>query len=275
MANWRKIVGWTAIVIGGLVLLVVIAAVVILQNPAFQRYLVAKIEQSAQESTGARVEVQNLQLHVKTLRADLYGLIVHGTEPAGAKPLLEVTHARIGIKIISVLRHKVDLSELLIDHPEVNLLVDKAGNSNLPQPPSAQSKSGSTNVFDLAVGHVLLTDGVINALDRQIPVNANLSGLRTEISFSQLQKKYSGTISYQNGLLQYEHMRPLPHSLQASFDATPTELNLKPLLLNLGGSRMRIEATVRDYGSTPVADGHYDVVLHTQDFAGLSSASAS
>ena len=275
MANWRKIVGWTAVVIGTLVLLVVIAAVVILQNPAFQRYLVAKIEQSAQQSAGARVEIQNLQIHVKTLSADIYGLTIHGTEPAGAKPLLEITHARIGLKIISILRHKVDLSELLVEHPAVNLIVDKEGHSNLPQPPPSQSKSGSTNIFDMAVGHVLLTDGVINTLDRQIPVNANLTGLRTEISFSQLRKQYSGTISYQSGLVQYEHLRPLPHSLQASFDVTPTELNLKPLLLKLGGSRFQIEANVRDYGSAPVADGHYDFVLHTQDFAGLSSANAS
>jgi translocation and assembly module TamB len=272
MTNWRKIVGWTAVVIGALALLLVVAAVVILPNPAFQRYLVAKIERSAQESSGARVEIQNLQLHVKTLSADIYGLTVHGTEPAGAKPLLEVPHARIGLKIISILRHKINLSELLVERPAVNLIVDKDGHSNLPQPPSSQNKKESTNIFDLAVGHVLLTDGVINALDRQIPVNANLSGLRTEISFSQLQKKYSGTISYQNGLLQYEHLRPLPHSLQASFDATPTEVNLKPLLLKLGGSRLQIEANVRDYSSSPVANGHYDVVLHTQDFAGMSSA---
>jgi translocation and assembly module TamB len=275
MANWRKIVGWTAVVIGALVLLLVIAAVVILPNPAFQRYLVAKIERSAQESAGARVDIQNLQLHVKTLSADIYGLTVHGTEPAGAKPLLEVPHARIGVKIISVLRHKITLSDLLVERPAVNLIVDKEGHSNLPQPPPSQNKKESTNIFDLAVGHVLLTDGVINALDRQIPFNANLSGLRTEISFSQLQKKYSGTISYQNGLLQYERLRPLPHSLQASFDATPTEVNLKPLLLKLGGSRLQIEASVRDYGSAPVADGHYDVVLHTQDFARLSSGNAS
>ena len=149
--------------IGALVLLVVVAAVVILQNPAFQRYLVAKIEQSAQESAGARVEIQGLQIHLKTLSADIYGLTVHGTEPAGAKPLLEVPHARIGLKIISILRHKVNLSELLVDRPAVNLIVDKEGRSNLPQPPPSQNKSGSTNVFDLAVGHVLLTDGVINA----------------------------------------------------------------------------------------------------------------
>ena len=275
MANWRKLVGWTAVVIGALVLLVVVAAVVILHTSAFQRYVIAKVEQSAQKSMGARVDIQNLQIRVKTLSADIYGLVVHGTEPAAAKPLLEVPHVKMGLKIISILKLKVNLSELLVERPAVNLIVDKEGHSNLPQPPPSQNKTGSTNVFDLAIGHVLLTDGVINAIDRQIPVDANLSGLRTEVSFSQLQKKYSGTISYQSGLVQYEHMNPLPHSLRASFDATPSELNLKPLLLKIGGSRLQIEAQVRDYGSAPVANGQYHVVLHTQDFAGMSSADAS
>jgi translocation and assembly module TamB len=272
MATWRKIVGWTAVSVGALLLLVIVVAIVLLKNPEFHHYLLAKIEQQAEQATGARVEIVNFQFHVKTLTADVYGLTIHGTEPAAAKPLLQIPHATIGIKIISVLRHQVNLSELIIQHPAVNLLVDANGHSNLPQPPP--SNGGSTNVFDLAVGHVLLTDGEINARDRKIPVNANLTGLRTEITFSQLQRKYSGTISYQNGLVQYEHLRPLPHSLQASFDATPSELNLKPLLLKLGGSRFQLEATVRDYGSAPVADGRYDVVLHTQDFAGLSPAGA-
>ena len=274
MTNLKKIVGWTAVGIGALVLLVVVAAIVLLSNPSFQHYLVAKIEQSASESIGGRVEIQNLKLHVKTLTADIYGLTVHGTEAPGEKPLLQVQHARIGMRIISILRHKINLSELLIEQPTVNLVVSRNGQSNLPQPPPSKNKNSSTNIFDLAVGHVLLSNGIVTAKDRQIPVNANLTDLRTEVSFSQLQKKYSGTISYQNGVVQYQHLRPLPHTLQASFDATPSELNLKPLLLKLGGSKVALEASVRDYSGAPVADGRYDIVLHTQDFAGLSSADA-
>lgn len=275
MAKWKKIVGWTTVTIGALLLLIVVAAIVILKNPAFHRYVIAKVEQTAEQSTGARVEIQNLQIHIKTLTADVYGLTVHGSEPADAKPLLQVPHITIGLKILSVLHHQVNLSELLIDHPVVNLAVDANGHSNLPQPPPSQTNSGSTNIFNLAIGHVLLTDGVIDAADRQIPLNANLSGLRTQIGFSHLHQAYSGTISYQNGLIQYEHLRPLPHSLEASLSVDPSELNLKQLRLKLGGSQLQIEASVRNYSSTPIAQGHYKLVLHTQDFSGLSSANAS
>jgi translocation and assembly module TamB len=273
MAKWQKIVGWTTVTIGALVLLVVVAAIVVLKNPAFHRYVIAKVEQTADQSTGARVEIKNLQIHIKTLTAEIYGLTVHGTEPKDAKPLLQVPHITIGLKILSVLHHQVNLSKLLIDHPVVNLVVDANGHSNLPQPPSSQKKS-STNIFDLAIGHVLLTNGVVDALDREIPLNANLSGLRTEITFSQLHQAYSGTISYQRGLIQYQHLQPLPHSLEAAFSVDPSELNLKELQVRLGGSQVRIEATVQNYSNAPVAQGRYSVVLHTQDFSGLSTANA-
>jgi translocation and assembly module TamB len=273
MSRWRKIIGWAAVAIGALVLIVVVAAIVLLKSPAFQQYLVAKIEQKADASLGARVEIQNLDFQLKNLTAVIYGLTVHGNEPADAKPLLQVEKITAGVKIISVLGGKVNLSELLIEKPAVNLTVNKAGETNLPHPPPSQGGS-SINIFNLAVGHVLLTNGQVVLRDRKIPVDANLNDLRTEIRFSRPEQKYSGTLSYRDGQIQYENLRPLGHDLNAAFDATPDELNLKPLLLRVGGSRFRLTATVRDYSSAPSANGSYEAVLATQDFAGLSSSAS-
>src|SRR6266568_989802 len=274
MADWRKAVGWTTAIIGALLLVIVVGGVLLLRSSAFHRYLISKIVQQGSEATGARIELQNLTIHVKTLTADAYGVVIHGAEAPGERPLLQVQHARIGVKIISIFHRKVNLSELIVENPIVSLVVNQQGQSNLPQPPQTDKKSSSTNVFDLAVGHVLLANGQIYLKDRKIPVDANLSDLRTEITFSQLAKKYSGTLAYQSGLIHYEQLKPLPHWLQATFDASPSELNLKPLLLTLGGSRFTLQATVHDYNNTPVANGRYAVVLHTQDFAGLSTANA-
>jgi translocation and assembly module TamB len=274
MADWKKGVGWTAIVIGAIVLVAIAATLVLLRNQGLHGWVLAKIVQQASEATGAGVELDNFDVHLKTLTADIYGLTIHGTEAAGEKPLLQIRKATVGLKIISILHRQVNLSELLVEDPVVNLTVNKDGHSNLPTPPPSNSKS-STNVFDLAVGHVLLTNGVIYMRDQKLPVYANLFGLRTEISFSQLEKRYSGTVEYTNGTIDYGALRPLPHALEAKFDASPSEFNLKPLVLRLGGSHVLLDATVRNYGSTPVANGRYDVLLHTQDFAGLASASTS
>jgi len=158
MADWKKGVGWAAVAIGTSLLVLVVTAFFLLRSPGFHTWVLAKIVQQASESTGARVELQNFDFHVKTLTADIYGLTVHGTEAAGERPLLQVQKATVGIKIISILHRRVNLSELVVDAPVVNLTVNKEGRSNLPTPPPSNKKS-STNVFDLAVGHVLLTNG--------------------------------------------------------------------------------------------------------------------
>ena len=271
MADWRKAVGWTAVAIGAVLLVVIAAAFLLLRSQGVHRWVLAKIVQSASESTGARVELQNYDVHLKTLTADIYGLTVHGTEAPGEKPLLQIRKATVGLKIISILHRKVNFSEVLVENPQINLTVDKDGRSNLPTPPPSNKKS-STNVFDLAVGHVLLTNGAVYVRDQKLPVYANLYGLNTEISFNQLGKKYVGSLGYESGTIFYGALKPLPHALEAKFDASPSELNLKPLVLKVGGSHVMLDATVRDYSSTPVASGRYDVLLHTQDFAGLSSA---
>ena len=79
-------------------------------------------------------------------------------------------------------------------------------------------------------------------------------------------------MGYESGTIYYGALKPLPHALDAKFDASPSELNLKPLVLRIGGSHLQLEATVHDYSSAPLANGHYDVLIHTQDFAGLSTA---
>src|SRR5215831_11374351 len=101
MARWRKIVGWTAISLGALLLFALIAGALLLRSAAFHRYVLAKIVSSASESTGARVELQNFSFHIKTLTADIYGLTIHGKEPSGEKPLLTIEKAQASIRIIS------------------------------------------------------------------------------------------------------------------------------------------------------------------------------
>jgi translocation and assembly module TamB len=270
MANWKKALAWTAVIIGALLVLLIVAGVLIARSSAFHHYLLAKIIQQTSEATGARVELVNFDVHPRALTADVYGLTVHGSEPAGEKPLLQVKKATVGLKIISILQRKVNLSELIIENPAVNLMVNREGRSNLPVPPPSNKKS-STNIFDLAVGHVLLTDGSINFRDRKLPLDANLFGLGVEIRFSQLERKYSGRLGYHSGTIHYAPLKALPHGLEASFDATPSELNLKPLVVFVGGSKFLLEATLNDYDKSPVARGRYHLVLHTQDFAGLST----
>ena len=49
-------------------------------------------------------------------------------------PLLQLQHAEVGVGIISILQKKWYLSSIRLDHPVVQVFVDKNGISNIPKP---------------------------------------------------------------------------------------------------------------------------------------------
>ena len=208
--NWKRIIGWSAGIILSLLVIAVVAGYFVVKSQGFHQYVLAKIVQQGNEATGGKVEVRNFDFRVSTLTAHVYGFVIHGTEPNAEKPLLQVDKLTVGLKILSVLHHQVNLSELVIEHPVVHLAVDKNGRTNIPVPTAPKDKSSQTNVFDLAVGHVLLTNGEIDYNDRKTPMNADVRDLSAETHFNSLTTSYAGEIKYQQGHIQYAGLAPLP-----------------------------------------------------------------
>ena len=86
-------------------------------------------------------------------------------------------------------------------------------------------------------------------------------------------RRYEGVVSYNNGHVKYAQYRSLPHNLNLKFSASPDRFNLESALLKLGSSAVTLHADVSNY-SNPIADGDYQIQIHTQDFAAMSPQAA-
>jgi translocation and assembly module TamB len=269
----KKIFKWIFEAIAILSMLVMIGGYFVLRSSGFHHFVLAKIEQQAEEATGGRVEIKNYVFHFSKLSADVYGIVIYGTEKDPNHPLLALDQLSIDLKIISVLHHKVDLNEIILRHPVIHLISDKNGHSNIPQPNAPKQKQSNTNVFDLGIKHVLLANGEIYYNQQRTPMNAELHDLRTEITYDYLNSRYNGTISYRDGRLQTGDSKSLSHDLNASFTANPDRLSLSPALLRVGSSQARLEADVSDFAN-PKLDGTYQILIHMQDFQPLLKGSS-
>src|SRR5260370_12726697 len=238
---WKRKLGWIAVGLGSGSAGMGVGGDLSVERQRFHGYLLAQIEKQTSEATGAEVRVQNLALHISQLTADGYGIIVRGNEPASWRPLVQADKLRIRLRIVSVLRKKVDLSEIILRHPMVNLQVRKDGTTNLPTIPKSNSNT-STNPFDLGIQHLLLEHGEIYYNDVKTPLDAELHDLEVEIKAQPIGKGYDGKLSYRNGRVFYGDMKPLPHDLTASFNATPSDFTLQPLLLPVASSTMDFHA---------------------------------
>ncbi|MCU1287153.1 MAG: hypothetical protein JWO13_3503 [Acidobacteriales bacterium] len=254
----RRIFRAVALTLLAIVVVVVIAAALYLRSNSFHQYVLRTAQQKVSDSIGSQVQLQNFALHLSTLSLDMYGITVHGAQPYPDPPLLRVEHITAGVRIVSVLHRSWYLDDIRIDHPVVNVIVDKNGIDNIPKP---KSTGGSrTSVFDLAVRHVMLNRGQIYYNNRKSILDADLHDLSFQSAFDTAQKKYSGTLAYSAGHLQTGTFNPLDHDLQAPFDATPTAFHLNHAVLNSGQSRIVLSATVEDY-SNPRVNAEYDAVI--------------
>ena len=258
---WKRKLGWIAAVLVTSIAVLGMAGYLLLRSPRFHGYLLAQIEKQASEATGAEVQVQNFVLHFSRLTADAYGITVRGRDPLSVRPLVQADQLTIRLKIASLLRKKVDLNEIVLRHPVVNLQVRKDGTTNLPTIPKSNS---STNLFDLGIQHLLVEHGEIYYNDVKTPFDAELHDLEVEIKAQLIGQGYDGNLSYRNGRVLYGDRKPLPHDLTASFNATPSEFRLKPLLLTVASSTIELEGQLKNY-SQPSASGSYRITLHPQD----------
>ena len=249
----------------GLLVIVGLAVTILLHSARFHHYILSTLERKAIQTIGTQVQLQNFVLHLSTLSVDLYGLTVHGAAPYPDPPLLQVAHAEVGVRVVSVLRQKWYLDSFVVDQPVVKVFADAHGVTNIPTIKSSGSSSSNTTVFDLGVRHAVLDRGAVYYNNRQSVLSADLHNLDFRASFDPGPQKYSGRLSYSDGQLRSGSFQPIPHNLEAEFDATPSTFHLTQAKLTSETSQLVLTATLQDY-SHPVLQARYDAVLDGGQF---------
>ena len=157
-----------------LLVIAAIAVTCVLHSARFHNYVLATVQKKASESIGTQVQLQNFALHLSNLSLDLYGLTVHGAAPYPNPPLLQVAHAEVGVRIVSVLHQKWYLDSFVVDRPVVKVFTDAHGVTNIPVIKSSGSSSSNTSLFDLGIRHAVLDQGAVYYNNRQSVLSADL-----------------------------------------------------------------------------------------------------
>jgi translocation and assembly module TamB len=183
--GWRRVLAWISGIFLLLNVLIAITVVVLLHSQRFHNYVLAKVHSIATEDLGTDVDIQNFALSFSPLGLDVYGVTVHGASPYPDPPVLQLQHAHVGVRIVSLLSHKWYLSDVTLNHPVVQIYVDKNGVSNIPKPKPSNSKSNTT-IWDLGIRHTVLDHGEIYYNSQPTPLYADLHDLDLRAAYDTL-----------------------------------------------------------------------------------------
>src|SRR5690349_5588906 len=239
----KKIIRAVLIGFPALLLLLFIGAVLTLHTQAFKRFLLAKIVRQAEQSTGARIAIQKLDVHWFPFTADVYGVVVHGQERGDDPPLLQAEHLGVSLGIRALLKKSVDLYSVTADQPIVNLRIDARGNTNLPKPPASQSSS----TFSVLIRHASLRDGTVIYNDEQTPLSAELDGFYANAQYETTASKYRGSLGYRAGCVVTKTTNPVEHSAQVEFIVDRDGAVLDPLVVSSGKTHLTTHLKVTNF----------------------------
>jgi len=272
--NWftrRRLLAIAEAVAAFLVLPILVGAIVLLSFVNSSRghaYLLGLIEQKAAESLGVAVRLENFSLHLSKLSLDLYGLSVDGAGPHPYPPLLQIQHAEAGVRIVSVFGRKWYFDSIRVDSPVVQVFVDQNGASNLPVFKSSNSTGNNTSIFDFGIRHAVLSNGTLLYNNRPSSLAVDLRDVQFNATYNSLLEKYSGSLAYSDGRLNYAGNQAPPHTLTVQFDATPSTFHLSPAKIQSGNSQLMLSATLNNYNA-PVVQAQCNVTIDAQQLAGI------
>src|ERR1700730_4179890 len=225
----KKVVRTGVVAISAVMALLFLTAFFVARTQAFRQFLLAKIIQKIEASTGARVEIKNLALRWSPFTAELFGIVLHGREQNTQVPLFAADHLRVGMSIKPLFQRKIDLSEIVVDRPVVHLRVDTQGHSNMPKTPM---KSTSSSNFSLLIRHLVIRNGMINYNDQQVPLSAELQDFGAQAGFDTSATNYKGSFGYAHGWILTKVINPFEHNVHVDFEASRDELILKQIVLS-------------------------------------------
>ena len=130
------------------------------------------------------------------LQAVLNNFVIHGKEPATAAPFIRIARAQVDLRLFTSLATFSTISSLVVDRPEVNIIVLADGTTNIPSPreKSTSNKTALETVVDLAVGHFDLKNGMLSLDSRKQPLNVTGNNLRAQLVWSTLTQGYQGQL---------------------------------------------------------------------------------
>ena len=134
------------------------------------------------------------------LRVEVDGLVIHGMEGPGETPYLSAKKVEVRVGISSFfshatgagLRSHIGLKLLRVERPQIHLMVDKDGKTNVPAPKhsSTSKEPAADRLLDLRAREVALVDGVALVNDRAIPFDLAARDLDVEMRYLRPTDRY-------------------------------------------------------------------------------------
>ena len=242
MRRFGRILLWVAVAGAVLVMAALIAGVVVARSGWFREKVRERIISEIEKATGGRAEIASFHFDSEHLTATIDGLVLHGKEPAGDPPLVAVKSVTVGLRVISLVERKFDLSSLRVEQPRVHIEFYPDGSNNL----LIRHGNWAQDLLKVAIRRYDVDDGLLDYDQRRIPLNVHGENLRAQMSYEKNGPRYRGELESRAVRVMAKSAPPIGLNVSAAFAIDSAGIDIASLRLSSGDSRAELSGRLDD-----------------------------
>jgi translocation and assembly module TamB len=197
MSRRARVLWWCAGGSAAVCLMAALTGVAVVRSAWFREKVRERILSEVERGTGGRARIGSFRFDWHTMTAEVAPFVVHGTEPANARPLFRADSVRVGLKIVSIIERDIDIRSLTVEKPELTVVVHPDGSTNLPQPRiPRRTGTFAEQVLKLAIRRVALNDGFVEYNAQRFPLQLQGEHLVTTLVYDSRGPQYRGDVSF-------------------------------------------------------------------------------
>ncbi|HZQ52532.1 MAG TPA: translocation/assembly module TamB domain-containing protein [Bryobacteraceae bacterium] len=257
MSKPKKIIVTILASLAGLIVVLFIAAIIILQSGWFSNFVRNKIVATLEDSTGGKVEIGAFQFDLGHLTLRIRNFVFHGTEPSEAQPLAQVPLLEVHLGLFSGIMHLINIQDVAIEQPQVNIITFPDGKSNIPTPKTKQQQSsqssGLKTVVDLKIGHFHLDNGLFQFSQQKTAFSAKGENLRALLNYVANNPHYEGSLSIDPLVLTSGTRPPLNVHINLPVMIAPDAVDLTNARITTNESHIFVNASISNMNAPQIA----------------------
>jgi translocation and assembly module TamB len=217
--------------------------VVYLRSAAFHLRARQYIVEQIARKTGAVATLGDFNWSFLHRSIILDDLTLRGLEPAEEAPLVHIRRIEVGVRLRMLLEHRIDLSDLTVSQPELHLLVQPDGKTNIPAPPRDENQQPFQ--FAISVRNCKIADGSALVNEQRINIDFSAQNLAALMNYYNQREVLEAHLQYDGVFDRNPSVEPpIPYTLSADIDYTRATIIAQQLLITSGSNKVKLQGRV-------------------------------
>jgi outer membrane protein assembly complex protein YaeT len=230
------------LIVSALIAGLAVLAVLLLQTPQASGFAFKQLQRYLRDS-GIDLQASDVRLDFFRGSARLDNVVVRSISKPGLPPFLRIKGVYADLSIRSVLRGFFDVSHLYLMEPEINYIVDRNGQTNLPAVSPGRGPGPG-----VLIEHGTVKDGSLQVSDLQSGVAADFPGWQISVEGDRpTLGHHIDFSSAQQSLFQYRGNTVPISALKISGELRRNKASIDFAQIAVAGSQMSLAGSLNDF----------------------------